>query len=98
MGDRGFGQLSYDKGMLVLVATQGENVAWGSLELGDRSLLTYSLTQQSQVMKLFDIRQWLRGAEQQVPELYRRFVAAEQLAGKPQEPILFDFAKTSKNH
>jgi hypothetical protein len=38
MGDRSFGQLSYDKGMLVLVATQSENFDWGTLELGDQNI------------------------------------------------------------
>src|SRR4029453_6569388 len=48
MGDRGFGQLSYDKGMLVLAATQAQNVDWGTLALGDRSLLTHALVTNEQ--------------------------------------------------
>jgi Caspase domain len=74
MGDRSFGQLSYDKRMRVLTATQAENVAWGTLELGDRSLLTYALTKQQTHGQGFDFRQWLSRAEKQVPELYRRYV------------------------
>lgn len=94
MGDRGFGQLSYDKGMLVLVATQAENLNWATLELGDRSLLTYALTQQQAAGQSFDLREWLSQAEQQVPELYRRFVKEKQQpTEEAQEPALFDFSR-----
>ena len=105
MGDRGFGQLSYDKGMLVLAATQAENVDWGTLELGDRSLLTYALTHPQTAGQTFDLKQWLSQAEKQVPTLYERFVKAEaQLSGpetqREQEPALFDFSKrrSAKNY
>jgi WD40 repeat protein len=93
MGDRSFGQLSYDKGMLVLAATQAENVAWGTLELGDRSLLTHALTQQQG--EPFDFRGWLSRAEKQVPELYGRFVRTQQSASSDiqQAPELFDFTR-----
>jgi hypothetical protein len=94
MGDRGFGQLSYDKGMLVLVATQAENFNWATLELGDRSLLTYALTQQQFAGQSFDLREWLSQAEQQVPKLYRRFVKEKQKpTEEEQEPALFDFSR-----
>ena len=105
MGDRGFGQLSYDKGMVVLAATQAENVDWGTLELGDRSLLTYALTHPQTAGQTFDLKQWLSQAEKQVPTLYGRFVKAEaQLSGsetqQEQEPALFDFSKgrSAKNY
>jgi hypothetical protein len=98
MGDASFGQLSYDKGMLVLAATQAENVAWGTLELGDQSLLTYALTSewQGSTGPTFNFSQWLSQAEKQVPELYTRFV---KKASQPspseelQEPVLFDFTR-----
>jgi WD40 repeat protein len=100
MGDASFGQLSYDKGMLVLAATQAENVAWGTLELEDKSLLTYALTNQHQGggAQPFDLRLWLSLAERQVPELYQRFVKAGQQPSTPekqleQEPALFDFTR-----
>ncbi len=97
MGDRSFGQLSYDKGMLVLAATQEEQFDVGNLELGNRSLLTYALTQQPLAGAPFDLRQWLSQAEKQVPELYKRFVGS----GRPptpgheqdQQPALFDFSR-----
>jgi hypothetical protein len=90
MGDRGFGQLSYDKGMMVLAATQAENVAWGTLELEDRSLLTYALTRQQTPAQPLDFRQWLSRAEKLVPDLYSRNVNERQ---RQQEPMLFDFAR-----
>lgn len=98
MGDRSFGQLSYDKRMLVLAATQAENIDWGTLELGDRSLLTYALTQQPQTRaQPFDLRPWLRQAVKMVPELYTQFVKGGQrpftAEGTPQEPTLFDFTR-----
>jgi hypothetical protein len=97
MGDRGFGQLSYDKRMLVLAATQAENVDWGTLELGDRSLLTYALTQQQTSDRSFDLRQWLSETASKVPELYKRFVKVGKSSSRTsqdQEPALFDFSKT----
>lgn len=96
MGDPGFGQLSYDKGMLVLAATQADNVDWGTLELGDRSLLTYALTQPHTAPQRFDIRQWLIDAVRRVPELYTRFVKDGPSSSEnriDQEPALFDFSK-----
>lgn len=43
MGDRGFGQLAYDKAMLILAASQPDDVAIESRRL-KQGLLTYSLT------------------------------------------------------
>lgn len=92
MGDAGFGQLSYDKGMLVLAATQAENVAWGTLESEDRSLLTNALTgQPAGGTQSFDFRQWLGTAEKRVPVLYQQNVKEDKL---PQEPMLFDFTRS----
>jgi len=101
MGDPGFGQLAYDKGMLVLVATQADNVAPGSLKLDDRSLLTLALTHQQITSNPFDLRQWLRRAEIQVPILYRQNFNTEQSpTGTPsqqqQEPTLFDFTNNRR--
>lgn len=101
MGDRGFGQLSYDKRMLVLAATQAENLAWGTLDLGDRSLLTAALINQAGQLQKgpFNLREWLRLAQNNVPELYKSFVKAPEAKAKaksamPQEPAFFDFSQT----
>jgi hypothetical protein len=97
MGDRSFGQLSYDKGMLVLAATQADQLDAGTLELGNRSLLTYALTQQKTPTQSADLRQWLSEAEQRVPKLYQQFVKSESASTSAyesdQEPTLFDFSR-----
>ena len=79
MGDRGLGQLAYDKGMQILAASQADDVA---LEIGSlhQGLLTYALREglipgkdgklpaanQSEVT----LQSWLKYAEQRVPSLY----------------------------
>lgn len=90
MGDRSFGQLSYDKGMRVLAATQVENVAFGTLALNDRSLLTHVLTREKDAPS-FTMESWLGGAEKAVPELYKELLASVE--GQPQEPIFFNFVR-----
>ena len=98
MGDSSFGQLSYDKGMLVLAATQAKQLDTGTLALGSRSLLTYALTQQHSGL-VVDLRNWLSGAEKQVPKLYQQFVTSNSASAPAtdsnQEPVLFDFSKRS---
>ncbi|UIK20670.1 caspase family protein [Rhizobium leguminosarum] len=88
MGDRGLGQLAYDKGMRILVATQADNVALESGSLG-QGLLTYALreglTSGAGAHTLADtdgngavtMKEWLTYAETRVPGLYR-----DVLAGK----------------
>ena len=100
--DSSFGQLSYDKGMLVLAATEVENVSWGVPELEDRSLLSYALTQSPNDEGLFELRKWMRQAVRQVPALYRRFIQRESdsAAGfgrQQQVPLLFDFMRNTGN-
>jgi hypothetical protein len=89
-GDRGFGQLSFDKRMQILAATQADSFAGGSLELGDRSLLTMALTnQQWQEQDTFDLKRWLSDAQALVPVLHRRYIQGEH---EVQYPSLFDFS------
>ena len=85
MGSRGLGQLSYDKGMRILTATQADNVA---LELGNlqQGLLTYSLVKngielgladnQPKDNKLFS-NEWLGYSVKDVPELYEKLSKGE---------------------
>jgi hypothetical protein len=89
MGDRGFGQLSYDKRMRVLAATQSDSSAWGSLQQGDLSILTMALTQSEPVSQTFSFQQWLSQAAALVPELYTKYIPNEH---QHQNPALFDFA------
>jgi uncharacterized caspase-like protein len=98
MGDRGLGQLAYDKGMQILAATQADDVALESEKLG-QGLLTYALVQDGlEALKAapggsgpITIKSWLHYAEKRVPELYDeiqagklRLVGNETQTGKPQ--------------
>jgi hypothetical protein len=77
MGDRGLGQLAYDKGMQILAATQADNVALESEKLG-QGLLTYALVQDGLKARKaapdgkgpITIKMWLRYGEKRVPQLY----------------------------
>jgi hypothetical protein len=89
MGDRSFGQLSYDKRMRVLAATQSDSSAWGSLQQGDISVLTMALTQAQANSQSFDLDQWLSQSALLVPQLYNRYIPDPQ---QHQLPALFNFA------
>jgi hypothetical protein len=79
MGDRGLGQLAYDKGMQILAASQADDVAL-EIENLHKGLLTYALREglipgkdgklpaanQGEVT----LQSWLKYAEQRVPSLY----------------------------
>jgi len=86
MGDAGLGQLAYDKGMLILAATQASDVA---LEMKSirQGLLTYALVNDGLQARpapasmrqadhdrdgVLTLREWLRYGEQRVPELYEQ--------------------------
>ncbi|WP_349606861.1 caspase family protein [Cupriavidus sp. DF5525] len=97
MGDRGLGQLAYDKGMLILAATQANNVALESAQL-QHGLLTYALVQEGLNNRLaatdgtdrITLTNWLQYGAKRVPELYgdivsgklRPLEAQPQLAGR----------------
>lgn len=78
MGSRGLGQLTYDKDMKILAATQADNVA---LELSrlEQGLLSYALLEDGIKSALADgdkdrqlfAAEWLSFAEKRVPELYQ---------------------------
>ena len=77
MGSRGLGQLSYDKGMRILTATQAADVAYGSGEL-KQGLLTYVLVKDGieagkadfkPVDHKITISEWLEYGEGGVPKL-----------------------------
>jgi hypothetical protein len=82
MGDRGLGQLAYDKGMRILAATQASDVAL-EVEKIEQGLLTYALahdgfeTAQSKRRQAdldedgeLTLKEWLQYAEKRVPGLY----------------------------
>jgi uncharacterized caspase-like protein len=82
MGDRGLGQLAYDKGMRILAASQADNVAleiqdlhqglltyalvWEGLRPGDGGKLKADLNGDGAVT----LEEWLKYAEQRTPSLY----------------------------
>jgi WD40 repeat protein len=88
LGDRGLGQLAYDKGMPVLVSSQSS-----SWEVGGHGLLAYALgveglrkaMQQSEPMTLTDVLQY---AEARVPALYTERIGGTEAV---EQPVLFDF-------
>jgi uncharacterized caspase-like protein len=87
MGDRGLGQLAYDKGMRILAATQADDAALESDKLG-QGLLTYALVEEG--LKAGEngkpeadrdddgavtMTEWLGYAEGRVPGLYEEIRA-----------------------
>jgi hypothetical protein len=78
MGSRGLGQLAYDKGMQILTSTQADDLA---LESGviQQGLLSYALVHDGLEGAQADdapadgrilLTEWLRFAEERVPQLY----------------------------
>jgi WD40 repeat protein len=97
-GQRGLGQLAYDKGMQVLVATQADNEAKENVALR-QGLLTYALleglegsTADVKGEGKVTIGAWLRYAERRVPLLYVENTKEDPT--RLQEPYLFDFARS----
>lgn len=82
MGDRGLGQLAYDKGLQVLAASQADDVALESAKVR-QGLLTFALVAEGLALEpggkrradkdrdgRLTITEWLRFAEQRTPSLY----------------------------
>lgn len=78
MGDRGLGQLAYEKGVRLLVATQSDNVALENKSL-KQGLLSFALIQDGLVDEKADFRakdgtifvdEWLQYGVQRVPQLF----------------------------
>jgi WD40 repeat protein len=92
LGDRGFGQLSYDKGMRILAASQPDQIARAtSLERLGHTLLVEALVSAATEQRAADIENWLKLAEEQLPrraaELYPE-ISSDDL----QLPELLDFS------
>jgi hypothetical protein len=97
LGDAGLGQLSYDKGMRILTATQPDKTARATLvqELG-HSLLVQALLEEAKAHPEETLAQWLHDTEQQVPVLTHRLYP-ELSEADVQLPELFDFAVTERD-
>jgi hypothetical protein len=86
MGSRGLGQLSYDKGMRILTATQAADAA---IEIGgqiSQGLLSYALVKEGLERKKADfepedgqigLREWLNYGVTDVPDLYKQITSGE---------------------
>ena len=87
LGNRGFGQFAYDKGMRVLAASQRNQA---SLEAGavENGLLTFALLDRLHAGALAGagrsvaLSSWLREAEREVPQIHRRVLAGERIRGR----------------
>jgi WD40 repeat protein len=104
MGDRGLGQLAYDKAMRILAATQVKDVAIesGTLRQG---LLTYALVRDGlgeghpadlDTDGAVTLAEWLRYAETRVPEVYEDIKAGRLRATKDPENVPGADAETRK--
>jgi hypothetical protein len=91
LGDRGFGQLAYDKGMFILAATQPDKPAGSAWRKGARgTLLSSALIRASNANQQQTLSGWLEGADPKVPELFKELypgVADEDF----QLPLILNF-------
>jgi WD40 repeat protein len=100
LGNRGIGQLAYDKGMLVLAGTQSDNVAKES-GLYRHGLLTYALVQEGLIEERartetgLTLREWLQFGENRVPGLYLESISQDHR--RLQRPYLFDFSRNPES-
>jgi WD40 repeat protein len=99
LGDPGFGQLSYDKGMIILTASQptqterGESVSGGE----GRTLLVDALDTVAQANPKQSLVRWLQETERQLPKLAKSLYP--QLADENvQHPSLLDFSKETTSN
>jgi len=91
LGDRGFGQLSYDKGMRILSATQPDKTARAtSLKGLGHTLLMEALKTAYQDQSDMSIEKWLRATERQLPQ-NARHIYPELKEDDIQFPELMDF-------
>jgi WD40 repeat protein len=97
LGDPGFGQLSYDKGMRILCASQPAQTEQGDWIGGGegRTLLVEALDTVAQANPSQRLAEWLKGTERQLPirmrELYPQINEADV-----QLPALLDFVRAAK--
>jgi uncharacterized caspase-like protein len=108
MGSRGLGQLSYEKGMRILAATQADNVALEN-ELIRQSLLTYALIRDGLELgradfkpedKVITLAEWLAYGEDRVPKLYESILSGKITDPdtlRIQQPSLFDFSRKRRD-
>jgi WD40 repeat protein len=94
LGDPGFGQLSYDKGMQILTASQPAQTEQGEWVTGGegRTLLVDALEAVAKIEPEKTLDQWLQAVRQQLPRTARQLYPG--LKEKDiQIPVLLDFAR-----
>jgi hypothetical protein len=93
LGDAGFGQLSYDKGMRVLCAAQPAQTERGVwLDGGGRTLLAEALERVTGREPDASIGEWLKAAQAELPKLIRQIFPGMK-ESEVQTPVLFDFVR-----
>ncbi len=91
LGDRGFGQLAYDKGIVILAATQADRLARGTIVDGlGHTLLVEALDLAAKESPNAPLDEWLRTAEIALPERARKLYNSVGTA-QAQTPELLDF-------
>lgn len=94
LGDGSFGQLAYDKGMMILAATQKTAISTprGGIQ---GTLLSSALISSDNKFSKGPLSQWLDRAEYIVPKLYKKLfpeVRDEEI----QAPVSFDFTRKKR--
>jgi hypothetical protein len=94
LGDPGFGQLSYDKGMQILSASQPVQTARGEFVTGGegRTLLVDALETVAKENPQQSLAQWLHGIEEQLPRTAKRLYPRLK-EEDAQLPVLLDFTQ-----
>jgi WD40 repeat protein len=94
LGDPGLGQLSYDKGMQILSASQPAQSEKGEWVTGGegRTLLVDALEAVAKENPQQGLEQWLHGVEEQLPRTFKQLYPGLK-DEDVQVPVLLDFAK-----
>lgn len=94
LGDRGLGQMAYDKLMIILAAAQPDRTARATPLVGNgRSLLSDALIQVAETNRQQDFVEWLYKAEGTVPRIYEQLYP--DLPSEIQLPVVLDFTRSS---
>jgi WD40 repeat protein len=93
LGDPGLGQLSYDKGMQILSASQPAQTEKGEWITGGegRTLLVDALETVARQNPQDSLARWLRAVEAEVPRTFQRLYP-QLKEEEAQVPVLLDFA------
>lgn len=99
MGDPGFGQLLYDKGAIILTASNDQEQSLGNLNLSN-GLLTSALVSPTNLQFLtsgLSVSNWLEQVGRQVPLLFQKYYPMKNDKSN-QTPEFFNFQRKSVNY